>query len=59
MGESLFQVTLGKKVSQTPSQPIKAECGGMHLSSQLHRKCKKGDHGLGFQGIKCETLSEK
>jgi hypothetical protein len=27
-----------QKVSGTPSQPTKAGCGGMHLSSQLHKR---------------------
>jgi hypothetical protein len=44
---SLFKARLGKKFSiqETSSQPIKAGCGGMCLSTRLHRKQEDGGPG--------------
>jgi hypothetical protein len=49
----------GHKVHETLSQPIKAGCGGVCLSSQLHGKHKQKDLGSGQPEYKCKTLSQK
>jgi hypothetical protein len=54
-GRTTVQGQTRKKVHKTPSQPIKAECGGIHLSSQLHRNHKQ-DGGPGWPTQKRETL---
>jgi hypothetical protein len=47
-----------QKVYGTPSQPI-AECGGAHLSPQLHRKHKWEDCHMGWLRQRHEILSQK
>jgi hypothetical protein len=52
----------GRDQEKTISRPIcstnKAGHGVMCLSSQLHRRCEKVDHGPGWPGQKHKTLSE-
>jgi hypothetical protein len=49
----------GQKVSENPSQPIKAGHGGGCLSSQLCRKHKIGECDSSSPMHKCGTLFEK
>jgi hypothetical protein len=40
---------------ETPAQPIKAEYGGMHLSSQLHGELQIGDMGINMKPYRKNT----
>jgi hypothetical protein len=48
----MVQGQSGQIVSKATSQPIKAECSGTYLSSQLLGKLQKKAHGPGQHGHK-------
>jgi hypothetical protein len=48
-----------QKVSETPSQPIDAVCGGACLSSHIHGGCKAGGSQSKSAAQKHETVFEK
>jgi hypothetical protein len=56
--DSGFEANLGKKIRETPSQPV-AGCGGICLKPQLCNKHKQEDYSPGWTGQKCESLLQK